>query len=81
MVASADTRGSLLIALYSFQKKERSGSLTKDFRDGFLWRLEVAVRDKAISKNDSEFISVLASVHTSQEANRRRKEKVKRRIT
>jgi hypothetical protein len=81
MVASTDTRGSLLIALYSFQKKERSGSLTKDFRDGFLWRLEVAVRDKAISKNDSEFISVLASVHTSQEANRRRKEKVKRRIT
>lgn len=81
MVASTDTRGSLLIALYSFQKKERSGSLTKDFRDGFLWRLEVAVRDKVISKNDSEFTSVLASVHTSQEANRRRKEKVKRKIT
>lgn len=48
MSSSAETRDSLLVALESFSKKERNGTLTKALSHGFLWGLEQAVRNGVI---------------------------------
>jgi hypothetical protein len=50
MKSPAETRGSLLVAFESFDRKERNGTLTNGLHDGFLWRLRKAIQDGVVSK-------------------------------
>jgi hypothetical protein len=72
MRSTAETRDSRIIALESVRKQEHNGTLTKALADGFLWRLEQAVRNGVIPEKDPVSTTILRRIHTKRTATARR---------